>query len=572
MPETENLEGRTVTITSALPYVNGVKHLGNIVGSLLPADIFHRFLDLMDVDNIFICGTDEHGAQTEIAAMKENMKPSDYADKYHKIQKEIYERWNFDFTFFGRTSSKTHTEITQQIFKSINKNGYIIKSTLTLPFCKDCQMFLADRYIEGTCPKCGKEARGDQCEHCGRLMDPNELLEPKCKLCSKSNIIFKKEKHLFLDLSKLQEELKKWIVKHKHWPVGTRNFALGWIDEGLKPRCITRNLKWGIKVPVSGYSQLVFYVWFDAPLGYISMTRDAKLKNWKKYWTDSLVFHFLGKDNIPFHTVFWPGMLMAARDNNNYTLPYFVQGYEYLNWEGQKFSTSRKIGLFSDEALDLFPSDYWRFYLSSVLPEKKDANFEWSDFQNRVNNELIANYGNLFYRTTSFISKHFGKVPRPLKPGTAEKDLNERIGKSLAKIKELVQEVKLKDVLKEAMAISDEVNKYLQIKEPWIMVRDKKTRKYAASTLYYAVNALVTATFVLKPFIPQTTEQVIKCLDIKNPEKIKWKDLKKQMIKPGTVIRPLILFQKVDDNELMKIKEKAHKVTNGNGHSTNGHR
>ncbi|MBI5332180.1 MAG: methionine--tRNA ligase [Candidatus Aenigmarchaeota archaeon] len=563
MGEDIGFEGKPVTITSALPYVNGVKHLGNIVGSLLPADIFHRFLDLMDVDNIFICGTDEHGAQTEIAAMQEHMKPDEYADKYHEIQKEIYKKWNFDFTFFGRTSSKTHTETTQQAFKSIYKNGYILKSTITLPYCENCERFLADRYIEGTCPKCSKDARGDQCEYCGRLMDPNELINPRCKICAKNDIIFKKEKHLFLDLSKLQDELKKWILKNKHWPVGTRNFALGWIDEGLKPRCITRNLKWGVKVPLNGYSQLVFYVWFDAPLGYISMTKDAKLKNWKKYWTNSLVFHFLGKDNIPFHTVFWPGMLMAGKDKNNYTLPYFVQGYEYLNWEGQKFSTSRNIGVFSDKALDLFPSDYWRYYLASMMPEKKDANFEWTDFQNRINNELIANYGNLFYRTTSFISKHFGKVPRPLKPGTAEKELQERIAKSLEKIKEFVHEVKLKDALKECLAISDEVNKYLQIKEPWIMVRDKKTRKYAASTLYYAVNSLAVATFLIRPFIPQTTEQVIKCLDIKKSEKIRWKDLAKPLIKPGTVVRPLILFQKVDDNEISRIKEKMQSIGNG---------
>ena len=330
-------------------------------------------------------------------------------------------------------------------------------------------------------------------------------------------------------------------------------------------------------MPLKGYSQLVFYVWFDAPLGYISMTKDCpKLKKtWKKYWTNSLVFHFLGKDNIPFHTVFWPGMLMAGKDKNNFTLPYFVQGYEYLNWEGEKFSTSRNIGLFSDQALEMFPADYWRYYLASVLPEKKDANFEWPDFQNRINNELIANYGNLFYRTTSFISKHFGKVPRPLKPGTAEKELHDRIEKSMQKIKNHVYEVRLKDVLKECMVISDEVNKYLQIKEPWIMVKDKKTRKYAASTLYYAVNALVVATFALKPFIPHTTDQVIKCLGIKNSEKIKWKDLQKPMIKTGTVVRPLILFQKVDDNEIFKIKEKMHKTNghNGNGHAngSNGH-
>ena len=555
-----------VTITSALPYVNGVKHLGNIVGSMLPADVFHRFLDLFDTPNIFICGTDEHGTQTEIAALSEGLSPKEYSDKYNKIQKEIYEKWNFDFTFFGRTSSKSHADITNQFFKSIYKNGYIVKADLTLPFCKNCKMFLADRYVEGTCPNCNNEkARGDQCESCGKLVDPNELINPRCKVCNKSDIVFKKEKHLFLDLSKLQEELRKWIAKNKHWPVGTRNFALAWIDEGLKPRCITRNLKWGVKVPLKGYSDLVFYVWFDAPIGYISITKEAlnteakkKIKNWKNWWIEgSKIYHFLGKDNIPFHTVFWPGMLMASKGKGlNYSLPYFVQGYEYLNWEGEKFSTSRGIGLFSDEALDLFPTDYWRYYLVSILPEKKDSNFEWNDFQNKINNELIASYGNLFYRTTSFIEKHFGKVPRPLKPENAEIELNENIQKSLEKIKESVIEVRLKDAMKECMNISDEINKYFQIKEPWIMVRDKKTRKYAASTLYYAINALVTATYVLKPIIPHTANHALKCLNIKNPDKVRWKDLSKPMIKSGHKLKSVILFQKVEDSEIIKLKQK----------------
>ena len=556
------VESKKILVTSALPYVNGVKHLGNIAGSMLPADVFHRFLDLMEVDNIYICGTDEHGTQTEIAAMSEKLSPQEYSDKYYKIQKEIYDKWNFDFTFFGRTSSKTHSEMTQQFFKNIEKNGYILKQDLTLPFCKQCKMFLADRYIEGTCPSCQNvNARGDQCEVCSKLMEPNELIDPRCKVCSKSNIIFKKEKHLFLDLSKLQEELRKWVAKNKQWPVGTRNFALSWIDEGLKPSCITRNLNWGVKVPQKGYSNLVFYVWFDAPIGYISITKDGagdskakkKIKNWKKWWTDGQIYHFLGKDNIPFHTVFWPGILMAAK---KYSLPYLVQGYEYLNWEAEKFSTSRGVGLFSDEALDLFPSDYWRFYLMSVLPEKKDSNFDWNDFQIRVNNELIANYGNLFYRTTSFIEKHFLKVPRPLKPGNAEIEMNANIKKSLKKIEELVKEVKLKDALKECMNVSDEINKYFQIKEPWIFVRDKKTRKFAASTLYYAINALVAATYALKPIIPQTIDQAIKFLNIKNPDKIKWKDLSKPMIKPGHTLKSIILFQKVDDNEINKLKQR----------------
>jgi len=485
------------------------------------------------------------------------MSPEEYAEKYHLLQKEIYKKWNFDFTFFGRTSSKTHAEMTRLFFEAIHKNGYINQNEITLPYCKNDKMFLADRFIEGTCPVCGfVGARGDQCENCGKMLDPVELKQPHCSICGKKDISFKKEKHLFLDLSKLEPELKRWIVKNKHWPVNTRNLALGWITEGLKPRCITRNTKWGIPVPLKGYKDLVFYVWFDAPIGYVSFTKDWNSKELKSWWKGAKIYHFLGKDNIPFHTIFWPGIIMAANSKRvSVDLPHYVAGYEYLNWEGQKFSTSRGVGLFSDEALDLFPTDYWRYYLTSILPEKKDSNFDWTDFQNRINNELIASYGNLFFRVTSFIEKYFGEVPKPGNPGEQEKNLEKIIKRSINEVRKHIEKVRIKEALQETMILSNELNRYLQMKEPWFTIKTNK--KDSATTVYYAVNGLAALTIMMWPFIPKTSEIAQDYLGIRGK---KWKSVEELfMIEPEKKLRSIILFQKVENDALEAAKELRHK-------------
>ncbi len=530
-----------ITVTSALPYVNGVKHLGNIVGSILPADIFHRFLDLYGVDNIFICGTDDHGTAIEIGAANENTSPEEYVKKYHKLQNEIYKKWNFDFTHFGRTSSQSNHELTQEIFNEAYKNGYIVKESMIIPYCNNCKKFLPDRYTLGTCPACDYEAaRGDQCEKCGRVLDPEELKDPKCSLCGHNSIEFRNEKHLFLNFTALQSKLKEWIENNKHWPDNTRNFALGWIREGLKPRCITRNLKWGINVPLKGYEHLVFYVWFDAPIGYISITKDG-VKDWKKWWTDSKIYHFLGKDNVPFHTIFWPGTLMAA-GGLKYQLPYHIEGYEYLNWEGEKFSTSRGVGLFSDEALDLFPADYWRFYLASILPESKDSNFDWKDFQARINNELIGNYGNLFYRATFFVEKNFnGAVPevQPEALGEAAHNLHWELGKTIHRVRELVDQVKLREALREILALASKTNKYFQDQKPWATTD-------SADTLYTTINMLNALSLLMKPYIPSAAGEAIECLGNHN-------ELSQDfVIKPGCKIKAKLLFKKIEDIDIEK--------------------
>ncbi len=531
-----------VTITSALPYVNGVKHLGNIAGSLLPADIFHRFLDLFGVENVFICGTDDHGTAVEIGAEQEGVTPEEYAKKYYEIQKEIYRKWNFDFTNFGRTSSKSNHEITQEIFLTADKNGYVLKKTLVVPYCNHCKRYLPDRFTIGTCPNCSYEhAKGDQCEKCGRILDPSDLIDPRCAVCGRRGVEMREEKHLFLDFTALQEKLRKWILEQKHWPDNTRNFALGWIREGLKPRCITRNLKWGVNVPLKGYENLVFYVWFDAPIGYISITKDG-VENWKDWWTNSKVYHFIGKDNIPFHTIFWPGTLIAAHQLG-YVLPHNVVGYEYLNWEGEKFSTSRGIGLFSDEALDLFPADYWRYYLASILPEYKDSNFDWNDFQNRINGELIGNYGNLFYRATYFLEKNFNGIVPEAELGETEHALQWELKKTIEKVHELVNEVKLREALKEILTFSSLVNKYFQDSKPWASSKEDQAR-----TLFITINLLNQISLLLTPFVPQAAGRALECIGGR-------RDLtEKFTVKPGHKIKAEILFAKIEDAALEKVK------------------
>jgi len=557
-------KAKRVTITSALPYVNGVKHLGNITGSLLPADVFHRFLDIMGIDNIFICGTDEHGTATEISALEEGLPPKEYCDKYYEIQEEIYKKWNFDFSFFGRTSSLSNHKISQDVLLSAFENGYIIKDELILPFCKNCKRSLPDRYITGTCPNCSYErARGDQCEKCSKVLDPEELKNPRCSICSGSAIEFREENHLFLDLPKLQHKLQEWIEKQDQWPDNTANIALGWLKEGLKPRCITRNLQWGIPVTIKGFEHLKIYVWFEAPIGYISITKDgneagAIKESWKSYWKDSQIYHFIGKDNIPFHTIIWPAIILSARDSEqrdtDYLLPYFVQGYEYLNWEGEKFSTSQGRGLFSDEALDLFPADYWRFYLLSILPETKDSNFDWNDFHARINNELIANYGNLFYRVTYFIEKYFAGLVPEAQTGEEENKLFARLIETKEKVSVLVEEVKLREALQEILALASATNKYFQDKKPW--EHAEKDSKAAGTTLFAAVNVLRALSVLLYPYIPESAERALKALNSGNK---KFDELDKIQLTPGEIIKAELLFKKIEKEDIEKARKYRSK-------------
>ncbi|MFT5582015.1 MAG: methionyl-tRNA synthetase, partial [Psychromonas sp.] len=412
-------------ITSALPYINGVKHLGNLVGSMLPADIYARYSRQNNHTVLYICGTDEHGAPAEIAAHNEGVSVEEYCDKYHKIQKDIYQRFNLSFDYFGRTSSSSHHKFTKEVFESIISNGYIYQDEIEQYYSIDDQRYLPDRYIEGSCPECGfKSARGDQCDGCGCLLNPSELIEPYSALSGSKNLELRKTSHLFLDLKKLEGSLSQWLDKKTEWPELVRGISRKWLKEGLQSRCITRDLDWGIKVPLNDDTLKALYVWFDAPLGYISFTQEwAALQNsgddWKSWWKEPgnvELVQFMAKDNVPFHTIFWPAMMMASTKNENeneWTLANYIKGVNWLTYEGGKFSTSQKIGVFTDKALELYPADYWRFALFSMMPEKSDSSFSFELFALAINKDLADSVGNFVSRLCKMIEKNFTEATIP---------------------------------------------------------------------------------------------------------------------------------------------------------------
>ncbi len=538
---------KRILITSALPYVNNVPHLGNLI-CVISADAFTKFLRLKKENVISVCGTDEHGTTTETKAIEEKITPKQVCDKYFKIHKRIYEWFGCDFTCFGRTSSKATHEITKDIFKKLYKNGYIKEKELEQFYCKKCDRWLADRFIEGTCPHCGYEhARGDQCENCGKLLEATELKNAKCKICDKKPEI-KKSKHLFIDLPKLTPKLKKWIQKaQNNWAENAKTMTNAWLKEGLKERCITRNLKWGVKVPLKGYEDKVFYSWFDAPIGYISITKDCR-KDWAKWWKnpkETTLVQFMGKDNVPFHTIMFPAFLIGTKEK--YTLLSHMSSNEYLNYEAGQFSKSRSIGVFGDDAINTgIPGDVWRYYLIVNRPEKMDSEFSWKDFQAKLNNELVANLGNLVNRTLTFINRFYdSKVPKgTLK--TDDKAFLKKIVKKEEQIEKLIEKIEIKAALKEIMDISHSGNQYFQKKEPW------KTKNTAC--MFVLANLIKDLSILIQPFLPATAENITKQLNIKQNA---WDDLGKLSVKPDHKIKKArILFKKIEDREIEKFKQK----------------
>ena len=401
-------------VTAALPYINNVPHLGHIVGSHLPADIFARYCRAKGYETLFVGGTDENGSTSEIAAEEIGVDIDIFCDKLYKEHKKVYDWFNISYDNFSRTTHPLHHKITQEFFEKIYENGFVKEGKLKVFYSPEEKRFLPDRYVKGTCSKCGYEdANADQCEKCTSVLDATQLTNPKSTITG-NPVEVREATHLFLRLDQLSGKLEKWLKEKKNWRSQVTSLALGWIKEGLKERCITRDLRHGVKVPLKGFEDKVFYVWFDAPIGYISSTKEVSPKNWGKFWKDkdTKIYHFLGKDNIPFHTIFWPGMLIA---NGEFNLPHYVEGLQYLNYEGGKFSKSKKKGVFCEKLpeTDINP-DIMRAYLTFIMPESGDTEFKWKDFQRRINSEMIGNYGNFVNRTLSFIyNKLDRKIERP---------------------------------------------------------------------------------------------------------------------------------------------------------------
>ncbi|PIE97706.1 MAG: methionine--tRNA ligase [Treponema sp.] len=518
-------------VTSALPYVNNVPHLGNLI-QVLSADVFARFCRLAGYETLYICGTDEYGTATETKAQLEGKTPRELCDYYHSIHADSYNWFNIAFDYFGRTSTPQQTEITQQLFLDLQKNGFITEHETEQPFCHSCGRFLADRYVHGECPSCGyDDARGDQCEHCGKLHDPVDLIKPRCATCGATPEL-KKTKHLYIDLPSILPQYTEWqkeASEKGQWAKNAVQMTMSWIRDGLHERGITRDLKWGIPVPKSGYEDKVFYVWFDAPIGYISITKcyaDECGLDWKDWWLDQSdveLFQFIGKDNIPFHTVIFPSTLVGS--GKNWTKLHHMSSTEYLNYETGKFSKSKGVGVFATDAKESgIPADMWRFYIFYNRPEKSDTRFTWKDFQERVNSELVGNLCNLVNRTLTFVFRYYdGRIPKADSIGSFENmrddikavisNLRNAVEESSQKITNHFERANLRDAFHEIFMLSSVANKAFQDGEPW------KTREtdleFAESLLTELCYFIKDLMILVHPFMPNYADQVAEFLNIK---------------------------------------------------------
>ncbi|CAN6580171.1 unnamed protein product [Malus baccata var. baccata] len=516
---------RNILITSALPYVNNVPHLGNIIGCVLSADVYARYCRLRGYNTLYICGTDEYGTATETKALEEKCSPQEICDKYHAIHRDVYEWFNISFDKFGRTSSPEQTEVCQAIFKKLLENDWLTENTMQQLYCDTCERFLADRLVEGTCPTqgCGyASARGDQCENCGKLLNPTELKDPKCKVC-KSTPRIRDTNHLFLELPLLKDKLEQYINEMSvagSWSQNAIQATNAWLKEGLRQRCITRDLKWGVPVPHDNFRDKVFYVWFDAPIGYVSITK-CYTDDWEKWWKNPEnveLYQFMGKDNVPFHTVMFPSTLLGTGEN--WTLMKTISVTEYLNYESGKFSKSKGIGVFGNNAKDTkIPVEVWRYYLLTNRPEVSDTLFTWADLQAKLNSELLNNLGNFINRVLSFVAKPSGQGYGSIIPDApqAEADpltekLAEKVGKYAEQYIEAMEKVKLKQGLKTAMAISSEGNAYLQESQFWKLYKEDQPR--CAIVMRTSVGLVHLLACLLEPFMPSFSLEVFKQLNL----------------------------------------------------------
>ncbi|MEV4742211.1 methionine--tRNA ligase [Streptomyces sp. NPDC049555] len=501
-------------ITSALPYINGIKHLGNMVGSMLPADVYARFLRQTGRETLYICATDEHGTPAELAAKDAGLPVDTFCGQQHDVQKAIYDGFHISFDYFGRSSSPENHEITQHFARQLQKNGFIEERAIRQVYSLADGRFLPDRYIVGTCPHCGYDkARGDQCENCTRVLDPTDLIDARSAISGSSELEVRETKHLFLLQSKLQGEVEAWIDEHgKDWPVLASSIARKWLTEGLNDRAITRDLDWGVPVPADTWPELaaegkVFYVWFDAPVEYIGATKewagqDPANRDWKSWWYeagDVRYTQFMAKDNVPFHTVMFPATELGTREP--WKKVDYVKAFNWLTYYGGKFSTSQQRGIFTDAALELLPADYWRYFLMANAPESDDSSFTWEHFAGTVNKDLADTLGNFVNRVLSFSRKRFGEnVPAGLEEGEAEAELGRQVAELLAEYERYMEELQFRKAAQALRALWSAGNSYLETKAPWLEI--KTDPEAAALTLRTAMNLIHLYAVVSEPFIP----------------------------------------------------------------------
>ena len=553
-------------ITSALPYANGPVHIGHLAGVYVPADIYVRYLRLKKRDVVFIGGSDEHGVPITIKARQEGVSPQDIVDKYHNIIKASFEKFGISFDIYSRTTSKIHYNTASEIFRTLYDKGEFIEKTTEQYYDEEVHQFLADRYITGTCPICGNEnAYGDQCEKCGSSLNATDLINPRSKLSDKPPVL-KSTSHWYLPLDKYEPFLRHWILdENKHWKSNVYGQCKSWLDQGLQPRAVSRDLDWGIPVPVEGAQGKVLYVWFDAPIGYISNTiewAERENKDWKKYWKDedTRLIHFIGKDNIVFHCIIFPAILKAE---GTYILPENVPANEFLNLEGEKISTSRNWAVWLHEYLEDFPGkeDVLRYVLCSNMPETKDNDFTWKDFQARNNNELVAILGNFVNRTMVLTQNYFGGVvPEPGELTAFDEKMWSKVASFKANVEEGLETFRFREALKEAMNLARLGNKYLADTEPWKLIKTDEAR--VKTILNISLQVTANLALLMEPFLPKTALTLRKMLNL---EVVEWERIGTKLLETGHKInQPALLFDKIDDTaiEIQLERLKQTKVAN----------
>ena len=539
-----------ILVCTAWPYANGSIHIGHVAGCYLPADIFARFHRLLGNNVIMVSGSDAHGTPVTITAETLNISPEQVADKYQKEFLSDWSRLGINFDLFTSTHTENHEKVSQDIFTKLYERELIYRDSMSQPFCENHNRFLADRYVEGECPHCHFQgARGDQCDNCGYTLDPKDLINIKHKDCSETPV-FKDTEHFFLKLSHFENDLLEWVRDQKHWKPNVKNFTMGFLEGGLKDRAITRDITWGIPVPLDGFESKRIYVWFEAVIGYLSAsiewadgTNDSEA--WQTFWSNgSKSYYFMGKDNIPFHTVIWPAMLLGYEGLN---LPYDVPANEYVNMEQKQMSTSRNWAVNLGDYLDRYDPDPLRYALSSIMPETSDSNFSWSEYVRRNNDELVATFGNLVHRVLSMTNRYFdGVVPNPYDIDARDQDLLAQAKRSLEQVAAELRECHFRKGLEISMTLAQETNKYIDEKAPWKEFKDQP--QHTGNTLYHCLNVINALKISLNPFLPFSTEKLNKMLGVNEPVSVQGWNWSQDQIKPGKslgVIEPL--FTKLDD-------------------------
>jgi methionyl-tRNA synthetase len=544
-----------ILVAVAWPYANGSIHVGQVAGAYIPADIFARYHRMAGNDVLMVSGSDSHGTPVTLEAEKRGVPAEEVFGGYHSEFVEGWQKLGISFDLFTSTHTDNHFAVAQEIFLKLKENGYIYIDTMLQPFCETDNRFLADRYVDGKCPHCGFDgARGDQCDNCGRTLDPHELVEMKCKLCGNEPIIRETE-HFFVKLSAFEGQLLDWVRSHEDWKPNVRNFSIGYLEGGLHDRAITRDIEWGVPLPLDGYDGKRLYVWFEAVIGYLSASKQwakeiGQPDRWKDFWEgESKSYYFMGKDNIPFHTVIWPAMLMGHADLN---LPHNVPANEFLNYAGKQFSTSRNWAVWLPDYLDRYEPDPLRYVLAATMPETSDSDFSWSEYLRRNNDELVATYGNLVHRVMTMSYRNFdGKVPQPGELDPAAQALLAEASERLEDAGRNIEACRFRAGLESAMTLARSCNVYLDQKAPWKAL--KTDREDAATTLWVGLSVINCLKTALNPYLPFSSEKLHDMLGFEGSAQDQGWTWDRDTMRPGQALgEPKPLFVKLDDNIVQK--------------------